>query len=198
MRGACTQTTASSAYASAVTVAPRRVRGRPVGGTHAAAGRVSPVALRDGDIPAKPDHELKAEGGQQLVQLLIAKAAIGQHRHGHARRQHLVEPRQHRCLRTRVCRPFSVAVGTVIQTNGVLPPVPGHQMQRDGRVRVRVERGPIQRDDDLLQLGPSTDGTQCANSVPDIEAGITQQPVTCLIACLACKPCATANPVPMA
>src|SRR5271166_6764461 len=81
---AFTHTTAPTLWRAAVISASRNLRARPPLPTQSAANRVSPSRRADMDVAAKADDVSEAQAIQEVEQLDVAEAAIGQDRHDHA------------------------------------------------------------------------------------------------------------------
>src|SRR6266542_6784325 len=81
---AWTSTTAGIAQRSRVTRTLRSMVARPFVGTRSLAGRTSPCSSSTTTTPREPDRVVPTEHAEQLVELVVAEAAIGQDRDSHS------------------------------------------------------------------------------------------------------------------
>ena len=144
----CTHTTVPTGYPLPVTAAPRSVRARDPFGSRPGL----PTDGSDRDVAAEADYAVELQLlGQQLIQFLIAEAAVSHDADTDAGGQHLGKTPQDLIL---------VAVAPIFQRRLVnrqphqrrRPAMPGDQRQHDRRLVVGIEIGPIHRDRDAGPL----------------------------------------------
>ena len=103
------------------------------------------------DVAAKPDDVGEAQRLEIGEQLGVGEAAIGEDRYAHALGQGLAQPDQAEVLEVvALARQFVLIDGQPQQRRRA--PVGGDQVQRQRRLIVGVEIGPVHRDDDRLPL----------------------------------------------
>ena len=116
----------------------------PVGGQARLAVRRAEL-----DVAAKADDVSEAQALQELEQLDVAEAAIGQDRHRHALGQERLQARQAQVLEiVALVFQFVLVDGEPEERRG--SSVAGDEMQREGGLIVGVEVGPVHRHNDLV------------------------------------------------
>ena len=133
------------------------------------------VGGADLDVAAKADDVSKAQALQELEQLDVAEAAVGQDRHGHALGQQRLQPGQAQVLEiVALVLQFVLVDGQPEERRG--SSVAGDEMQRERGLVVGVEVGPVHRHDDLAPLAHDLANPR-AEQVPGDHARVAQQPV---------------------
>ena len=158
-----------------MTDAPRRWRARPP--LADPLGRRTAFSVRggDADIATEPDDPREAQFRQIIEQLAVAEAAVGEDRHRRLRRQHPGKAGE-----TRILDVVPLARQFVLQHRQPQqrrrPAVPGHQIERQRRLSVGVEIGPVHGDNDLLAAADRL-RNPLREHLPGTDAGVAQQPV---------------------
>ena len=127
------------------------------------------------DVAAKADDVSKAQALQELEQLDVAEAAVGQDRHGDALRQERLQPGQAQVLEiVALVLQFVLVDGQPEERGG--PSVAGDEMQRERGLVVGVEVGPVHRHDDLAPLAHHLANPR-GEQVPGDHARVAQQAI---------------------
>ena len=175
---AWTQTTAPTSRPPAVTEAAG-ILARPTALADPVRGEAGlAIGRRDMDIAAEPDDIVKAQFVEKGEQLDVAEAAIGQDRDDGALGQRLGEAEQTEVFIV-VALSLQLALEDRQPQQRRRPAVVGDEVQRQGRLVVRVEVGPIHGDDDRAALADHL-GHPGAEHVPYDDALIAEQSVDLL------------------
>ena len=187
---AWTQTTAPTLWRAAVTLAPRSRRARPPLPTQSAARRVSPSAAANSNIAAKADDVAEAEPVEELEQLDVAEAPIGQDRH-----RHIFGKKRLQTAKAEVLEVVALVLQFIL----------AHREPQERR-RAAVAGDEVQRERGLLSASksvqliattiasrwPTISRTHGANSSHTTTPALLSRRSTCLIACLSTTICAPA------
>jgi len=104
--------------------------------------------IGDVDVAAKPDDIAKAKIIKEFEQLVVAKAAVREDRHGTTGWHELLQSHEAGVLEiVALLRQFVLPDGQPQKRRR--PAVPGHQIERECRLAIAIEIGPVHRDDDF-------------------------------------------------
>jgi hypothetical protein len=175
---ACTHTAAPTGQCASVTVASRSLRARPPWPTQSSAGRAVPSGRADPGVAFEPDHVVEAQVAEEVEQLGVGEAAVGQNGDPDAGGQHLGQPPQASVLIV-VAGILQLVLQHAEPDQRRRPAVPGHQLERQGGLPVGVEVGPVHRHDEV-GARPDQFRNPGGEDVPRLKLAIAQQPVDLL------------------
>ena len=152
---------------------------RPAALAHPVGGRTCFArAVGDVDVAAEADDVVEAQVIQEGEQLVVAEAAVGEDRDGALRRHELLQPRQASVLEgVALLGEFFFPYRQPQQRSGAS--MRGHQVERERRLSVAIEIGPVHGDDDLASCSNHA-GHPVREAVPDVDARVAEQPVDLL------------------